>query len=48
MSLGRLSKRYVVRDFIDLHNADIVCIQESKLGANWIATISPQQRGPQG
>ncbi|KAH7661183.1 Exodeoxyribonuclease III protein [Dioscorea alata] len=29
--LGRPSKRFLVKDFLFLHHADIVCLQESKL-----------------
>lgn len=29
--LGRPSKRFLVKDFLQLHHADIYCIQESKL-----------------
>ena len=28
--LGRPSKRFLVKNFLDLHNTDICCIQESK------------------
>lgn len=29
--LGKPNKRHLVRDYLDLHNADVYCTQESKL-----------------
>lgn len=29
--LGRPAKRFLVKDFLNLHFADVCCIQESKL-----------------
>lgn len=29
--IGRLSKRFIVKDFLHLHYADICCLQETKL-----------------
>lgn len=29
---GRPAKRFLVKDFLNLHFADICCLQESKLG----------------
>lgn len=37
--LGRPAKRFLVRDFLNLHFADVCCLQESKLedisGLKW-------------
>lgn len=30
-SLGRLAKRFLIKDFLSLHQAEVCCMQESKL-----------------